>query len=156
LEGNPKLCYHRAAVEESFDPYFEAIVRGGSGDILNLLFPIPHSFLRIIYAASDVVLANSTFEPFGLVGLEAMATGAIVFTGCSGEDYATHLYNAIVLDTFQAGEIQFYTDYLRIHPDKKEAISTAARRTAEQWTWEEVIKRLVSKLEYQARLQGIA
>jgi glycosyltransferase involved in cell wall biosynthesis len=80
----------------------------------------------------------------------------VVFTGCSGEDYAIHMYNAIVLDTFSAKEITFYIDYLRKHPEKREAISSAARRTAEQWTWEEVAKRLICKLEYQAQVQGAA
>jgi len=152
LDADPEECYRQALLEEDFTPYFEAISRGGPGDIINLLFPVPYSFLQVIYKASDVVLANSVREPFGLVGLEAMATGAVVFTGCSGEDYATHMYNAIVLDTFNAREITFYIDYLRMHPERREAISSAARRTAEQWTWEEVAKRLICKLEYQAQV----
>jgi glycosyltransferase involved in cell wall biosynthesis len=156
LDGNPAECYRQALSNDDFTPYFEAISRGGSGDIINLLFPIPYSFLKVIYKASDVVLANSIREPFGLVGLEAMATGAVVFTGCSGEDYATHMYNAIVLDTSRAEEITFYIDYLRRHPEKRRAISSAARRTAEQWTWDEVAKRLICKLEYQAQAQGAA
>lgn len=155
LAGNSRECYHRAVSEDDFTPYLEAICKGGVGDILNLLFPIPQSFLRVIYSASDVVLANSNHEPFGLVGLEAMASGAVVFTGCSGEDYATHMYNAVVLDTFSAKEIHYYIEYLRVHPEIRKTISIAAKQTAEQWTWEEVIRRLLCKLEYQARLQGV-
>ena len=153
LDEDPEKSYIQASVERKFKPYFEAISKAGTGDILNLLFPIPQSFLRVIYKASNVVLANSIFEPFGLVGLEAMATGAVVFCGCSGEDYATHMHNAIVLDTFEADEIRFYIDYLRAHPESKKTISKAARQTAEQWSWEEVVKRLICKLEYQARTQ---
>ncbi|MDH5695213.1 MAG: glycosyltransferase family 4 protein [Dehalococcoidia bacterium] len=156
LDGDLEECYRQALFKEDFTPYFEAISKGGQGDIINLLFPIPSSFLQVIYKASDVVLANSIREPFGLVGLEAMATGAVVFTGCSGEDYATHMYNAIVLDTFSAEEITFYIDYLHMHPERRKAISSAARRTAEQWTWEEVAKRLICKLEYQAQVQGVS
>lgn len=156
LDENPEECYRQASLEDDFTPYFEAISRGGVGDIINLLFPIPYPFLQVIYKASDVVLANSIHEPFGLVGLEAMATGAVVFTGCSGEDYATHMHNAIVLDTFSAEEITFYIDYLHRHPEHRKAISSAARRTAEQWTWEEVAKRLICKLEYQAQVQGVS
>ena len=155
LEGDPKESYRRATCEDDFTPYFNAITKSGAGDILNLSFPIPQSFLRVLYKASDVVLANSNREPFGLVGLEAMAAGTVVFTGCSGEDYATHMYNAVVLDTFTGEEIQFYVDYLRTHPEIREAISAAARKTAERWTWEEVAKTLISKLEYQSQVQGI-
>jgi len=156
LRGDPKEHYQRAALEKEFSPYFDAISRVGSGDILNLLFPIPPSFLQVIYQASDVVLANSIHEPFGLVGLEAMAAGAVVFCGSSGEDYATHMYNAIVLDTSSAEEIKFYITYLHAHPETRKMIGKAARRTAERCTWEEVVKTLLCKLEYQARLQGVS
>lgn len=149
--GDPREHYRQAMFEDNFTPYFEAISKTGSADILNLLFPIPHSFLRLIYQASDIVLANSGHEPFGLVGLEAMAAGAVVFTGCSGEDYASNMFNAIVLDTNTSKEIKFYVDYLREHPEAMERISTAARQTAERWTWEEVVKILISKLEFQLR-----
>ena len=153
LQGDIEECHRQAALEGNFTPYLEAIGKAGKADMLNLLFPVPYSFLRVIYKASDVVLANSVHEPFGLVGLEAMAAGTVVFCGCSGEDYATHMYNAIVLDTFEAEEIRFYVDYIQTHPERKEAIGKAARQTAEQWTWEEVAKRLISKLEFQLRSQ---
>jgi glycosyltransferase involved in cell wall biosynthesis len=156
LRGDPEEHYQRAALEKEFSPYFDAISRFGSGDILNLLFPIPLSFLQVLYQASDVVLANSIHEPFGLVGLEAMAAGAVVFCGSSGEDYATHMYNAIVLDTSSAEEIEFYISYLHAHPETREMIGTAARRTAERFTWEEVVKMLMCKLEYQAQVQRVA
>jgi glycosyltransferase involved in cell wall biosynthesis len=153
LKGDIEKCYRQAALEGNFTPYLEAIGEAGEADVFNLLFPVPYSFLRVIYKASDVVLANSVHEPFGLVGLEAMAAGAVVFCGCSGEDYATHMYNAIVLDTYKADEIRFYVDYIRTHPQKKEAMSEAARHTAEQWTWEEVVKILISKLEFELGTQ---
>ena len=142
-------------LENDFVPYFEAINRHGSADILNLMFPVPRPLLQVIYKASDVVLANSMHEPFGLVGLEAMAAGAVVFCGCSGEDYATHMYNAIVLDTYTADEINFYIDYLRSKPDTRKSIGDAAKQTAKQWTWPEVVRRFICKLEYQAKARGI-
>jgi len=155
LQEDPQKCYHHAIFENDFIPYFEAIRKHGFANILNLLFPIPYPLLQVIYKVSDVVLANSVHEPFGLVGLEAMAAGAVAFCGCTGEDYATHMYNAIVLDTYTADEINFYIDYLRSHPERKQSIGKAARQTAEQWAWEEVVKRLICKLEYQAQRQGI-
>jgi glycosyltransferase involved in cell wall biosynthesis len=94
-------------------------------------------------------------EPFGLVGLEAMATGAVVFTGCSGEDYANHMNNAIVLDTFSAEEIEYYINFLQARPSLMKLIRTAAKRTARRWVWEEVAKELICKIEYKARVQGI-
>jgi len=141
--------------EDAFEPYFEALSHAGTGDILNLLFPIPHSFLKVVYRASDVVLANSVHEPFGLVDLEAMATGAVVFTGCSGEDYALHLVNSIVLDSFNAEEVKFYIENLQAHDEEKKGIQAAARETAKQFTWDKVVRSLLRKLEYQTRVQGV-
>ncbi|UCH51651.1 MAG: glycosyltransferase family 4 protein [Chloroflexota bacterium] len=155
LHKDSQRCYYNAMLENDFAPYFEAINKHGSADVLNLLFPIPYPLLQVIYKASNVVLANSIHEPFGLVGLEAMAAGAVVFCGCSGEDYATHMYNAVVLDTYTADEINFYIDYLYSNPDTSKSIGNAARLTAEQWTWQEVVRRLLCKLEYQAKAQGI-
>jgi len=47
-----------------------------------------HPLARVLYSASDGVLANSSHEPFGLVGLEAMAAGGVSFVGETEEDYA--------------------------------------------------------------------
>jgi len=156
LEGDPKEHYLRAAFEKDFTPYFEALSKSGTADIINLLFPMPLSFLRVLYRASDVVLANSGHDPFGLVGMEAMATGAVVFTSRKAAGHAEHMNNAIVLDNYTAEEIQFYTEHLRIHPEKREIIRASARQIAEQWTWQKVVKKLLCNLGYQARAQGIA
>jgi len=155
LNGDPQKYYFRAQLEKDFTPYFESLSQGATVDILNLLFPIPPSFLRILYQASDVVLASSGYDPFGLVGMEAIAAGAVVFTNRSAEGHARHMDNAIILDKYTAEEIQFYTSHLRMHPEKREKIRVSARQTAEQWTWQEVVKRLLGNLEHQARVQRI-
>jgi len=139
----------------SLEDYFQAIEGNGMADILNLKFHCPQEFLRIIYHASDAVLANSRHEPFGIVGLEAMAAGGIAFTGGTGEDYAIPFHNSIVLETSDPKEIEVYMMYLEECPEEKEKIRRAARQTARQFTWEEVIGNLIQKLEYQARIQGL-
>ena len=155
LQRRPLDEDYNAVGEDTFEPYFEALSHAGTGDILNLRFPMPHSFLKVVYRASDVVLANSIHEPFGLVDLEAMATGAVVFTGCSGEDYAMHLVNSIVLDTFSSEEVEFYIESLQAHDEEKKGIKMAARETAKQYIWEKVVEKLIRKLEYHARIQGL-
>lgn len=135
--------------------YFDAIQQSSTADILNLRFHCPQELLRIIYRGSDAVLANSGHEPFGLVGLEAMAAGGIAFMGGTGEDYAVSFHNSIVLETSAPEEIEASLTYLQAHPEEKRRIREAARRTARQFTWEQVIKNLIHKLECQATLQGI-
>ncbi|MFB0520169.1 MAG: glycosyltransferase, partial [Desulfatiglandales bacterium] len=154
-EGDSKESCSCAAFEKDFTPYFEALSGSGTADVFNFAFPVPLSFLRVLYQASDVVLADSDHDPFGLVGMEAMAAGAIVFTSRRAEGHAKHMCNAIVLDKYTAEEIQFYAGYLHMHPEKREMIKTSARQTAERWTWKEVVKRLLCELEHQASIQGI-
>ena len=138
----------------TIEDYFQAIGNNDGADVLNIRFHCPQDFLRIIYRASDAVLANSGHEPFGLVGLEAMAAGGVAFTGGTGEDYAVPFHNAVVLETSDPSEISDYVLYLDAHPGETERIRETGRLTAARFTWEEVIKILIQKLEYQARTQG--
>ena len=43
---------------------------------------------RALFRVADAMLQNSGREPFGLVGLEVMAAGGLVFTGATGEESA--------------------------------------------------------------------
>jgi glycosyltransferase involved in cell wall biosynthesis len=139
----------------SLEDYLQAIGNHNGADIVNIRFHCPQEFLRVIYSASDAVLANSGHEPFGLVGLEAMAAGGIAITGGTGEDYAVPFRNAIVLETADPAEIEAHVMYLQEHPWEKERIRQAGRQTAAMFTWEEVTKNLIRKVEYQARRQGV-
>jgi glycosyltransferase involved in cell wall biosynthesis len=133
----------------------DAIGEREGADVLNIRFRCSPELLRILYHASDAVLANSGHEPFGLVGLETMAAGGVAFTGGTGEDYALHLHNSVVLDTPDPKEIVAYLIYLKRHPQERQRIRETARETARRFTWEEVVKNLVQKLEHQARVQGL-
>lgn len=140
---------------DTVDERIRAIEEAGDADILNLKFYLNEELSRLIYYGADGVLANSGHEPFGLVGLETMAAGGIAFTGCTGEDYAIPLENAIVLETDDPAEIVEYVTYLEEHEEEKESIRKSGKLTARHYTWEEVITNLVSKMEYLARSQGI-
>jgi glycosyltransferase involved in cell wall biosynthesis len=140
---------------EDLHGFLEAIDSEEEAEILNIKFQCPPELLRILYHASDAVLANSGHEPFGLVGLETMAAGGIAFTGGTGEDYAVHMRNAIVLETSDPREIESYVTYLDDHRDKVEDIRRSARHTARPFTWEEVISGLIERTESQASMQGV-
>ncbi len=139
---------------DSVEAKLEAIMSAKHADILNVKFHCQHELLRTLYHASDAVLANSTHEPFGLVGLEVMASGGVVFTGGTGEDYAQHFFNSIVLDTNDAEEIASYLDYLSTHPTVAERLRRAGQMTARQYTWPFVIDGLIERLESRARVRG--
>ena len=133
-----------------------AFAETGPADILNVRSFMPPPLLRPLYAASDAVLVNSGREPFGLVGLEAMAAGAVAFTGGTGEEYAVHLENAIVLETSDPEEAAWYVQYLERSPAAAKQLSREARRTARRFLWDRVVENLLDKVEFLAMRRGMS
>jgi glycosyltransferase involved in cell wall biosynthesis len=148
------VCEAKAS-GNSLDSYFYALQNSCQADVIDIKFHLPQDFLRIIYRASDAVLANSGHEPFGMVGLETMAAGGIAFTGSTGEDYAIPYHNAFVLETSDPREIEGYLMHLQEYPEEGIRIRKEAQRTASYFTWEASAENLISKLENQARLQKV-
>jgi hypothetical protein len=133
--------------------YLNALEGAAPADVIDIRFQLPLDFLSIMYQASDAVLANSLREPFGIVGLEAMAAGGIVFTGSTGEDYAIPFVNSFMIETSDPMEIVSYVMYLKNYPRQMERIRKVARSTAHYFTWESAVQNLISKLESQGRIQ---
>jgi alpha-amylase len=146
--------HHLSASPDSLDGLLSALDDAPSADIYNLPFTLSEEMLRVFYAAADAVLANSGHEPFGLVGLEAMAAGGIAFTGTTGEEYATG-GGAFALDTDQPSEIVTPLLHLHAHPDEARARRSAARRKAADFTWDRVSDVLFRKLNDLAVQQGL-
>ena len=142
------------ARDSSPESYLAAIRGAAPADIIEVKFQLPTPFLQVVYNAVDGVLANSGREPFGLVGLEAMAAGGIVFTGSTGEDYAIPFVNAFVLETADPMEIVGHMMYIQDYPEEGGRMRRAARATARYYTWETAILNLIAKVENQARIQG--
>lgn len=117
----------------------------GSG-VLELAFPISGRPLQALYQGADVVLANSGFEPFGLVGLEAMASRALVITGATGEDYLVPFHNGIALDTDDPAEIVRAVDWVAPGSERSVAMRGAAYDTACRYRWDDVVERLLLTL----------
>jgi glycosyltransferase involved in cell wall biosynthesis len=129
------------------DEFIEAVSGEGHPDVINITSPISQGLLRVLYREADAVLANSGREPFGLVGLETMAAGGTAYTGNTGEDYARHMENAVVLETEDPYEAAWYVQHLAAHPDEQERIRRGARETAQRFVWERVTANLMGKVE---------
>jgi glycosyltransferase involved in cell wall biosynthesis len=110
-------------------------------DIINLEAPVDSSSRRVLLHSADAVLANSDHEPFGLVGLEAMAAGGLACTGISGEDYAVPGRNALVLQTTDPCEFVGLYRRLQADPTQLEWVRQAGRATATQYAWPEILER---------------
>jgi glycosyltransferase involved in cell wall biosynthesis len=124
-------------------------------DVWNVTAFLPDDLLPPLYASATATLANSGHEPFGLVGLEAMASGGVAFVGATGEDYAEPFQNAIVIETEDATEIAAYVSWLADHPESTRNLRIAAQRTAREYTWQRVIDILLRRLEFIAIRQGL-
>lgn len=131
---------------QTWQETLEAIQQAGRADLYNLRFGMSQEVLRVFYAAADFVLANSKHEPFGLVGLEAMAAGGVVFTGPTGETYSADGAGALALDTEQASELVLAIENLRKNPERAQAIRQAAPYVAARYTWENVADILFEKI----------
>jgi glycosyltransferase involved in cell wall biosynthesis len=133
------------------DPSAAALCRaiGGASarsDIVFVQSALSWPQLQCLYRAADGVLANSGIEPFGLVGLEAMACGGLSFLGATGEDYATPGHDAISLQSNDPGELVAQLLYLRAHPRLATSLRQQARRTATRYTWPQVIQRHIAPM----------
>jgi glycosyltransferase involved in cell wall biosynthesis len=112
-------------------------------DILSLLTPLNRKTCSLLFRAADAILANSSHEPFGLVGLEAMAAKGLACVGNTGEDYAVRGYNALVMDTDDPRE--FLGAFGRVKNDRGEGrgLREAGQRTARQFAWPTIIQKIL-------------
>jgi glycosyltransferase involved in cell wall biosynthesis len=109
-----------------------------NADVVNLRSYVDPEARRVLFRSTDAVLANSGHEPFGLVGLEAMAAGGITCTGCSGEDYAVPGQNALVLETGEPREFMSLYHRLRGREDAVRRLRRAGQATARRYAWHNV------------------
>ncbi len=123
--------------------------------VVNLVRFLPESVLPEIAAASAAVLANSGHEPFGLVGLEAMAAGGVAVVGATGEDYARSYGNAIVIETAEGSEVASALRGLVERPELSRRLRRAGRRDAADFAWPEVIDGFLERLRYVASRQHV-
>jgi glycosyltransferase involved in cell wall biosynthesis len=134
----------------------EALVDSDSADIVDLQTFLPEEVIPVIHAAATGVLANSGHEPFGLVGLEAMAAGGVAFVGATGEEYARPYANAVVVETDDPAELANALRGLVERPDLADRLRDAARRDAAEMTWPVVVDGLLERLRFVCEHQGVA
>ncbi len=126
------------------EPLLEAIAATNAA-IVNVRSFVPEELLFAFYHIADAVLANSGKEPFGLVGLEVMASGGVAVTGATGEDYAEPFGNAIVCDTGDGVELASYLNALLADPNLGRSLRSAGEATAERYVWTNVLEILAHK-----------
>jgi len=114
-------------------------IASGQSDIVFLDFFIAERVLRALYQTADGVLANSEKEPFGLVGLEVMASGGIVYVGRTGEDYAVPFGNCVVMQSDDPRELLTAHQTLHARPELAAALRADGRATAKRFAWPRIL-----------------
>ncbi|HEY8674330.1 MAG TPA: glycosyltransferase family 4 protein [Candidatus Dormibacteraeota bacterium] len=132
-----------------------ALTETDGAPIVHLRRFLPDQVITEINVAAAAVLANSGHEPFGLVGLEAMAAGGIAMVGATGEEYARPYGNAIVIETDDPAEIASALDGLVEQPALGKRLRLAARRDAADFAWPLVIEGLLERLRFMCLHQRV-
>lgn len=100
----------------------------------------PHSKqVEMFFAAADVFVFPTVYDPFGLVITEAMASGLPVVTSqaAGAAELITPGVNGFVTDQpWDADAIAAHLAALRDSSDLRERVGTAARHRVEPFTWD--------------------
>lgn len=126
-----------------------ALARHLEADIVFLEDHVNFEDRKALYQACQVVLANSAIEPFGLVGLEAMASGGLVMVGSTGEDYSLSGHDSISLQTANPREIVHQITAATANRRLTTRMRKAARASAARFTWSAVLDRSLLPLLYE-------
>lgn len=108
------------------------------------------SEIKKIFAAADMFVFPTLYEPFGLVILEAMASGLPVVTSeiaGAAELISDHKDGIILKNPENVDEISQSMQYLFASDRKAKLMGQKAREKAENYSWERTAKCMLEVLE---------
>ena len=114
--------------------------------------------IKDYYAASDIFVFPTRYEPFGLVITEAMASGLPVITSeiAGAAEIMTDGRDAILLkDPTDSSEIAEAIRTLVDDDKLRASMGANARRTAEKYSWDEVARKTMEVYEEVAESKRI-
>ncbi len=129
-------------------PYVDIIHKLGLDDKVIWIGITPE--IEKYFAASDMFILPTRYEPFGIVIVEAMASGLPVVT--SKLAGAAELINdgkdgLHLKDPTDSGEISEKLNYLIQSDHERKRIGKKARKKAEHYTWEAAAKQMLEVFE---------
>ena len=112
--------------------------RAGIVDRVRFLPPVPHDELGAIYSAADVVLMPSRSESFGLVALEAQASGVpVIASAVGGLRYVVaDGESGFLIPPGDHGALADRLLRLMGHPALRARLAAGAVRHASRFSWE--------------------
>lgn len=125
------------------------------GDKVQFLGSKTHEELKTIYASADIFVAPSITakdgdqEGFGLVILEAMASGLPVVASNSGGivEIITDHQNGLLTEEKNSDDIAKKINWLLKHQEKRECILRNAKKTVDKYDYQSIAERYAKILE---------
>jgi alpha-maltose-1-phosphate synthase len=101
------------------------------------------------YAASDLFVLPSLYEPFGIVVLEAWAAEKpVICSGVGGlEAFVHHQDNGLIFDVSSKEDIAEKILQILDDKDLAEKLATAGKQTAEEHSWQNITAKLIKLYE---------
>ncbi len=123
-----------------------AVTLGVSNNV-EFIGPLPHFHVMERMAECDIFVLPSWKEGFGVVYLEAMASGKPVI-GCKGqgiEDVIEHGKTGLLVEPRDVDSLVEALDFLLSHPDEAKAMGERARNLVlENYTWEKNAEKTIA------------
>jgi len=118
-------------------------------DVFRYVPSVPHASLNQYYSAANVLVFPSLLEGFGMVLLEAMACGIPVITtsNVGGIDIITDGIEGFIVPIRDVEALQEKLEWCYCHPLELEQMGRAARRKAEQLTWNSYRQKISAQVQ---------
>jgi starch synthase len=110
---------------------------------------VPHSTLNAYYSTASVFVFPSLVEGFGLVLLEAMACGIPIITtpNTAGPDLITDGVEGFIIPIRDVEVLKEKLEWCYQHPEELAEMGQAARKKAEEMTWDKYRQNLAYKVK---------
>lgn len=134
--------------------YLELASRLGVRD--RLVYHGPEATIALAYRAADVFVYPSSYDTFGMVVAEAMATGLPVLVGrnIGASEWLTDGLDGLLVDPAVPASIELALRRVESDPTGAREMGNAARRRASQFSWDTRAAATEAVYEAAARLRG--
>jgi glycosyltransferase involved in cell wall biosynthesis len=133
------------------DDRYEKELRRFAEGYSNILFigPLDNQIKKNYFAQADIVLIPSLVEPFGIVGIEAMAHGAAIIANPVGglNEYLLHDQNALLVDVKNTQELSASISSLLTDDMLRAKIKRNATNDSLQYDWKTIAKELLTNID---------
>jgi len=148
LEG-PLLREMSQYYAEDYRAVLKRLVTPTIRDKVEFVGLVPNRLLGGHYASADIMVAPSVWpEPFGMIIPEAMAAGTPVIATRGGgiPEIIEDGVNGLLVERGDVEDLGAAMLYLLRNPDRRRVMGEAARRRAEDFTWDKTVTSLLATL----------